>query len=273
MKRSNHYLRGWICFICHFQVQFWTYFSAGPIELPAEDEEGCLSPESTSLITKLLERDPLLRLGSEAGAAEVKATLFFEGVDWHNLLCQKAAFVPQLEHDEDCSYFDPRTDRYQHEVEDDEDLDFVLLGDPPCAPPSTSSASSVISGCSRSVSKERLSLEPPSQYQQQPSAATPSEEVNATLTAADARQTAEKLHSAINLRETSGGMEAPDEALFHAFTSCTPRFSIAMERVSFESVASKSEGKEPEEITPTKNSPAKEEEEKKDETSAGMVSE
>ncbi|KAM7532535.1 hypothetical protein Aperf_G00000132071 [Anoplocephala perfoliata] len=247
--------------------ELFTQIVSGPIELPGEEEEGCLSPESTSLITRLLERDPLLRLGSEAGAAEVKATPFFEGVDWHNLLCQKAAFVPQLEHDEDCSYFDPRTDRYQHEVEDDEDLDFVL-GDPPSAtPPSTSSAaSSVISGCSRSVSKERLSLEPPSQNQPQPTASTiPGEEVNATLTAADARQTAERLHSAINLTEISpGGEEAPsDEALFHAFTSCTPRFSVALERASFDS---KSEEKELEEITPTRKSPTKEEEEKDQES-------
>ncbi|KAL5107458.1 Microtubule-associated serine/threonine-protein kinase 1 [Taenia crassiceps] len=246
----------------------------GPIELPAEDEEGCLSPESTSLITQLLERDPLLRLGTETGAAEVKAASFFEGVDWHNLLYQKAAFVPQLEHDEDCSYFDPRTDRYQHGVEDDEDLDFELLHSylgPPSAPPS--SASSVISECSRSVSKEQLN--------DLSQVVTSGEEVNATLTAADARQTAERLHSAISLAGTTSGgggaggggngsresEELPDEALFHAFTSCTPRFSIALERAAME--ASQKEGESDheqvqmdgdgapgqEEITPTKKFP------------------
>lgn len=249
----------------------------GPVELPAEDEEGCLSPESTSLITQLLERDPLLRLGTETGAAEVKAAPFFEGVDWHNLLYQKAAFVPQLEHDEDCSYFDPRTDRYQHEVEDDEDLDFEFLHSclgPPSAP--LSSASSVISECSRSVSKEQLN--------DLGQVVTPGEEVNATLTAADARQTAERLHSAINLAGTSSGgggggggggsrgsEELPDEALFHAFASCTPRFSIAMERAAME--ASQKEGEldheqvqedgdgapGQEEITPTKKPPTAEE--------------
>ncbi|EUB62735.1 Microtubule-associated serine/threonine-protein kinase 2 [Echinococcus granulosus] len=239
----------------------------GPIELPAEDEEGCLSPESTSLITQLLERDPLLRLGTETGAAEVKAAPFFEGVDWHNLLYQKAAFVPQLEHDEDCSYFDPRTDRYQHEVEDDEDLDFELLHSslgPPSAPPS--SASSVVSECSISVSKEKLT--------DLGQVVTPGEEVNATLTAADARQTAERLHCAISLAGTSSGgggggggsresEELPDEALFHAFTSCTPRFSIAMEKAAMETSQKEGESGEEqmredgdgpagqEEITPT----------------------
>ncbi|VDM16962.1 unnamed protein product [Hydatigera taeniaeformis] len=239
----------------------------GPIELPAEDEEGCLSLESTSLITQLLERDPLLRLGTETGAAEVKAAPFFEGLDWRNLLCQKAAFVPQLEHDEDCSYFDPRTDRYQHEVEDDEDLDFEFLhsclGVPSASP---SSASSVISECSRSVSKEQLN--------ELGHVATPGEEVNATLTAADARQTAERLHSAISLAETSAGggggggsresEELPDEALFHAFASCTSRFSIAMERAAMETLQKEGESDHEklqeegegapgqEEITPTK---------------------
>ncbi|KAL5969822.1 Microtubule-associated serine/threonine-protein kinase 3 [Taenia solium] len=233
----------------------------GPIELPAEDEEGCLSPESTSLITQLLERDPLLRLGTETGAAEVKAASFFEGVDWHNLLYQKAAFVPQLEHDEDCSYFDPRTDRYRHEVGDDEDLDFEFLHSclgPPSAPPS--SASSVISECSRSVSKEQLN--------DLGQIVTPGEEVNATLTAADARQTAERLHSVISL---AGTEELPDEALFHAFASCTPRFSIAMERATMgvspkegepdhEQVQEGGDGAPvQEEITPTKKFPTAEE--------------
>ena len=246
--------------------------------MPAEDEEGCLSPESTSLITQLLERDPLLRLGTELGAAEVKDAPFFEGVDWRNLLCQKAAFVPQLEHDEDCSYFDPRTDRYHHEVEDDEDLDFELLHPllgPPSAPPS--SASSMLSTSSRSVSKEQLN-----ELVGQPSATTAitnlaaGEEVTATLTAADAKHTAERLHSAINMADTScggagssaasgsvvGGEEPSDEALFHAFASCTPRFSIAMEKAALEVSQSDGEQKQAmetdevpttqDEITPTK---------------------
>lgn len=243
----------------------------GPIELPAEDEEGCLSPESTSLILSLLERDPFQRLGTQNGAAEVKQAPFFEGVDFRNLLYQKAAFVPQLEHEEDCSYFDPRTDRYQHEVEDDEDIDFDVA--PPSAPPSISSASSVISSSSRSVSKERLSVESHQAGlmtggggQSRQSIISPHDEVNATLTAADARQTAEKLHSAISLADTSSeSEEGPDEALFHSFASCTPRFSIAMERAALESASSvraededveKLTSTEKEEITP-KRSPVK----------------
>ncbi|TPP67732.1 Microtubule-associated serine/threonine-protein kinase 2 [Fasciola gigantica] len=98
----------------------------GPIEWPEEDEWK-VPDEAIELISLLLERDPLLRLGTSGDAAEVKEAAFFAGppsVDWNNLLRQKAAFVPQLEHDEDTSYFDPRTDRYQHDLDDDEDLQF-----------------------------------------------------------------------------------------------------------------------------------------------------
>ncbi|CAL8097306.1 unnamed protein product [Calicophoron daubneyi] len=97
-----------------------------PIEWP-EEEDFRVPDEAVEIISLLLERDPLLRLGTVGGAAEVKEAKFFEGppaVDWNNLLRQKAAFVPQLEHDEDTSYFDPRTDRYHHDLEDDEDICF-----------------------------------------------------------------------------------------------------------------------------------------------------
>ena len=69
-----------------------------------EDE---LSPpeEAKDLVTRLLQHNPVDRLGS-GGAIEVKEHIFFEGLDWTGLLRQKAEFVPHLEHDEDTSYFD-----------------------------------------------------------------------------------------------------------------------------------------------------------------------
>ena len=36
----------------------------------------------------------------------VKEQPFFDGLDWTNLLRQKAEFIPALEGDEDTSYFD-----------------------------------------------------------------------------------------------------------------------------------------------------------------------
>jgi len=40
------------------------------------------------------------------GTTEVKMHMFFLGLDWNGLLRQKAEFIPQLETEEDTSYFD-----------------------------------------------------------------------------------------------------------------------------------------------------------------------
>lgn len=40
------------------------------------------------------------------GAPEVKQHMFFSSLDWNGLLRQKAEFIPQLEADDDTSYFD-----------------------------------------------------------------------------------------------------------------------------------------------------------------------
>ncbi|XP_030630560.1 microtubule-associated serine/threonine-protein kinase 3 [Chanos chanos] len=90
------------------------------IEWPKGDD--ALPADAQDLITKLLKQSPLERLGS-GGAAEVKHHIFFFGLDWSGLLRQKAEFVPQLETEEDTSYFDTRTDRYHHSEEDDETND------------------------------------------------------------------------------------------------------------------------------------------------------
>ncbi|XP_057191121.1 microtubule-associated serine/threonine-protein kinase 3 isoform X1 [Triplophysa rosa] len=90
------------------------------IEWPEGDD--ALPADSQDLITKLLRQSPLERLGT-GGAAEVKHHIFFHGLDWSGLLRQKAEFIPQLETDEDTSYFDTRSDRYHHSEEDDETND------------------------------------------------------------------------------------------------------------------------------------------------------
>lgn len=43
---------------------------------------------------------------SAGGAAEVKQHQFFHNLDWNSLLRQKAEFIPQLESEDDTSYFD-----------------------------------------------------------------------------------------------------------------------------------------------------------------------
>lgn len=42
------------------------------------------------------------------GAHEVKQHSFFHNLDWNGLLRQKAEFIPQLEAEDDTSYFDSK---------------------------------------------------------------------------------------------------------------------------------------------------------------------
>ena len=69
------------------------------------EEEFAPPDDAKDLVSLLLQHNSVERLGS-GGAHEVKEHLFFDGIDWQGLLRQKAEFVPQLEHDEDTSYFD-----------------------------------------------------------------------------------------------------------------------------------------------------------------------
>jgi microtubule-associated serine/threonine kinase len=74
------------------------------LEWPEDDEwQGC--DDAKDLISQLLTHDPLNRLGT-AGAQEVKEHPFFSGCSWEDILRQKAEFVPQLDDEEDTSYFD-----------------------------------------------------------------------------------------------------------------------------------------------------------------------
>ncbi|KAM3875831.1 microtubule-associated serine/threonine-protein kinase 2 [Diretmus argenteus] len=85
---------------------------------PEEDE--ALPQEAQDLISKLLRQNPLERLGT-GSAFEVKQHGFFTELDWNSLLRQKAEFIPQLESEDDTSYFDTRSDRYHHMDSEDED--------------------------------------------------------------------------------------------------------------------------------------------------------
>ncbi|KAM6457381.1 microtubule-associated serine/threonine-protein kinase 2 isoform 6-T6 [Liasis olivaceus] len=95
---------------------------------PEGDE--ALPPDAQDLIGKLLRQNPLERLGT-GSAFEVKQHRFFKDLDWNGLLRQKAEFIPQLESEDDTSYFDTRTERYQHldseEEEDTNDDDHVEI--------------------------------------------------------------------------------------------------------------------------------------------------
>ncbi|MEQ2260424.1 hypothetical protein XENORESO_016488, partial [Xenotaenia resolanae] len=79
--------------------------------------EDALPADAQDLITRLLRQNPLERLGT-AGTTEVKSHMFFLGLDWNGLLRQKAEFIPQLESEDDTSYFDKR---YCHLGSDDDE--------------------------------------------------------------------------------------------------------------------------------------------------------
>ncbi|XP_036383052.1 microtubule-associated serine/threonine-protein kinase 1-like isoform X1 [Megalops cyprinoides] len=85
---------------------------------PEGDE--ALPADAQSLISTLLQTNPLMRLGT-GGAFEVKQHAFFNDLDWNSLLRQKAEFIPHLESEEDTSYFDTRSERYHHINSYDED--------------------------------------------------------------------------------------------------------------------------------------------------------
>ncbi|XP_037537942.1 microtubule-associated serine/threonine-protein kinase 3 [Nematolebias whitei] len=82
--------------------------------------EDALPTDAQDLITRLLRQNPLERLGT-GGTTEVKVHMFFLGLDWNGLLRQKAEFIPQLESEEDTSYFDMRSERYCHVASDEDD--------------------------------------------------------------------------------------------------------------------------------------------------------
>ncbi|XP_010137166.1 PREDICTED: microtubule-associated serine/threonine-protein kinase 4, partial [Buceros rhinoceros silvestris] len=97
------------------------------INWPEKDEAP--PPDAQDLITLLLRQNPLERLGT-GGAYEVKKHQFFRNLDWNSLLRQKAEFIPQLESEDDTSYFDTRSEKYHHmeteEEDDTNDEDFNL---------------------------------------------------------------------------------------------------------------------------------------------------
>ncbi|KAG7230671.1 hypothetical protein INR49_025388 [Caranx melampygus] len=82
--------------------------------------DDALPADAQDLITRLLRQSPLDRLGT-GGASEVKQHPFFLGLDWNGLLRQKAEFIPQLEAEDDTSYFDTRSERYHHLASDEDE--------------------------------------------------------------------------------------------------------------------------------------------------------
>lgn len=112
------FLIGCVPFFGETPEELFAHTVNDDIEWPCDDE-WTVPDDAKDLITALLHHSPLDRLGTVAGALEVKEHMFFLPIDWDSLLRMKAEFVPQLDHDEDTSYFDTRLERYNHELEED----------------------------------------------------------------------------------------------------------------------------------------------------------
>ncbi|XP_075715212.1 microtubule-associated serine/threonine-protein kinase 1 isoform X2 [Rhinoderma darwinii] len=148
--------------------------------------EEALPTDAQNLISSLLQTDPLLRLGT-GGAIEVKAHKFFTDLDWNGLLRQKAEFIPHLEAEDDTSYFDTRSDRYQHinsyDEDDTNDEDSVEIRQ--------------FSSCTPRFSKVYSSMEQLSQLEHKPS--TPAQD-----------STKQERSERTSKRETLGGVTLRD---------------------------------------------------------------
>ncbi|XP_018914749.1 microtubule-associated serine/threonine-protein kinase 2 isoform X2 [Bemisia tabaci] len=129
------FLVGCVPFFGDTPEELFAHVVNDDIEWPSDDE-WVIQAEAKDIITALLQQNARNRLGS-AGPHEVKEHPYFYGVDWNSLLRQKAEFVPQLENDEDTSYFDSRLDRYNHDLgedTDDNDETFLLGSFSSCSP-------------------------------------------------------------------------------------------------------------------------------------------
>ncbi|VVC37193.1 Hypothetical protein CINCED_3A001458 [Cinara cedri] len=120
------FLVGCVPFFGETPEELFAHTVNDDIEWPDENDWP-IQPEAKNIISALLQQNPRDRLGT-GGSHEVKDHPYFYGVDWNSLLRQKAEFMPQLGDEEDTSYFDSRSDRYNHEVEEDTDDDSLILG-------------------------------------------------------------------------------------------------------------------------------------------------
>lgn len=98
------FLVGCVPFFGETPEELFAHTVNDDIEWP-DNDDWPIQPEAKDLITVLLTQNPRDRLGT-GGAHECKEHVYFAGMDWNSLLRQKAEFVPQLNNDEDTSYFD-----------------------------------------------------------------------------------------------------------------------------------------------------------------------
>jgi len=107
------FLIGCVPFFGETPEELFAHTVNDDIEWPEEDDWN-VQQEAKDIISVLLSQTAIDRLGT-AGAFEVKEHYYFSTMDWNAILRMKADFIPQLEDDEDTSYFDMRSERYNHD--------------------------------------------------------------------------------------------------------------------------------------------------------------
>ncbi|KAL1450471.1 hypothetical protein WDU94_002836 [Cyamophila willieti] len=113
------FLVGCVPFFGETPEELFAHTVNDDIEWPS-DEDWPIQIEAKSIITALLQQNSRDRLGT-GGPHEVKEHPYFDTVDWNSLLRHKAEFIPQLDDEEDTSYFDSRMERYNHDIGEDTD--------------------------------------------------------------------------------------------------------------------------------------------------------
>merc|ERR1719158_781256 len=112
------FLIGCVPFFGETPEELFNHTVHDAIEWP-EEEDWPVQAEAKDIITLLLQQSAMDRLGT-GSALEVKEHHYFAGIDWGNLLRMKADFIPQLDDEDDTSYFDTRSERYDHADTDTE---------------------------------------------------------------------------------------------------------------------------------------------------------
>ncbi|XP_027490775.1 microtubule-associated serine/threonine-protein kinase 4 isoform X2 [Corapipo altera] len=194
------------------------------INWPEKDEAP--PPDAQDLITLLLRQNPLERLGT-GGAYEVKQHQFFRSLDWNSLLRQKAEFIPQLESEDDTSYFDTRSEKYHHmeteEEDDTNDEDFNL-------------EIRQFSSCSHRFSKVFSSIDRVSQTQGEDKEDAGDKTKNVTLPSVESLSWSSE-YSEIQQISTSISSETESSRQQHS-SGLLPKLSISAERVQDDSTSS-----------------------------------
>lgn len=221
------FLIGCVPFFGETPEELFSHVVNDDIEWPSESDWP-VPVEAKDLITALLQQNPRDRLGT-AGGAEVKAHPFFARLDWNSLLRQKAGFVPQLDDDNDTSYFDTRADRYCH---DDASGDLELELETTEGGATTPQLFGSFSSCSPRYKKSHgLFLDAKSSNDSGSGASDHSESCGSlsagedkSLTLAPIQQTPESTEN-----EDSSPQLQRRRRMLHRELKSLPRFSIAVE--------------------------------------------